>query len=252
MSDYRGLIEEMERDRAKPATVTTEPATDETSLCMIGKNGYDPYDLNVREMIRGNPVRLRYTRRYSTCRVNNDENVAEHSYYVMFYAAMIGQWLQRHPQSCGDTTGDPWQLAHRLNWELLMVRAAIHDLEESRTGDMPRTFKYSTPALTTVHATAAAEAFKQIVDKLVSPGWADRLLQNWMCAKDSRLEGKVIAFADFLSVLSFITQEWESGNRNAVEHIEEMTRYFENFRSSEFAAIAPLVDAVEPLLKEVI
>lgn len=227
-------------------------ATDLTSLGWPSRNtdGQDPrgcngkYELNLFELLRGAPVRLRYVPRYSTCRVNHKETVAEHSFYVVLYAALIGQWLQNNPLLVSSTTDKPQYLTHRLNWELLMVRAVVHDLEESHTGDCPRHFKYMNEALRVAHEEAAVKAFELVCRKLVSAEWAERLKNNWLLAKDSRLEGRVIAFADYLSVLAFIAQEYESGNRNAFEHAETLRAYYSHFEDSAFDALRPLIDQV--------
>ncbi len=239
-------------DRPEPFTLDNH-ATDDTSLTIFGDaDRKGTSKLNIKEMLTGTPVRLRFVRRYSTCRVNHDETVAEHSYYVMLYAALVGQWLQRNPHVHTMAGGEARTETHRLNWELLMIRAAVHDLEESATGDMPRHFKYATPALREAHEFAAEAAFKQVVSKLVSPGWAARLVLNWKLSKDSRLEGKVIAFADFLSVLSFISQECASGNENAFEHASSLVAYFELFTHPDgrFDAFAELVEQTRPIVEE--
>lgn len=225
---------------------------DATDLTSLGWPNTDPdYRLYVREMLRGGPIRLRYVPRYSTCRVNHRETVAEHSFYVCLYAALIGQWLQTNPQCIGRNLGEPQWLQHRLNWELLMVRASIHDLEESMSGDMPRHFKYATTALLEAHEAAALAGFDLMISKLVSPQWASRLRHNWMLAKDSRLEGKVIAFADYLSVLAFIAQEYESGNRNAFEHAEQLRAYQRSFECDRFEPLRPLIEQVPAFIDEV-
>jgi 5'-deoxynucleotidase YfbR-like HD superfamily hydrolase len=166
------------------------------------------------------------------------------------YAALIGQWLQNHPQTISNI-GEPTLLTHRLNWELLMIRATIHDLEESWTGDMPRHFKYSTPELLKVLDDAALAAFRRVIEPLVTPRWVERLVENWLLAKDSRLEGKVIAFADFLSVLSFVVQEYESGNRNAFEHAQRLEEYMSLFKDTGYDAMRPLVEQSEVVVQEV-
>lgn len=208
-----------------------------------------PSRLDVEEMLVGDPIRLRYVWRYSSCRVNHRESVAEHSYYVALYAALIGQWLQRNPLQFVDSAGNEQRLVHRLSWERLMIRAVLHDLEEGRTGDMPRFFKHSTPALTAMLEDAATQAFSQIVGKLVDEDWANRLVRNWLVAKDDRLEGRVIAFADFLSVLAFIIQEMKSGNRDAVEHITELEGYYANFETDGYAALRPLVEQTGVIMR---
>jgi len=208
------------------------------------------YRLNMRELLLGEPIRLRYTNRYSACRVNHRETVAEHSYYVVFYGLMIADWCVRTS-------------VIEIDWRALAIRLAIHDLEESLTGDMPRSFKYSDEHLLATMRDAEKFAMVEICNKVVGgfehrPGertWASTLLYLWETAKDDTHEGRIVAFADFLSVMSFIVQEKRSGNRDAEEHIASIRAYFNNFKSrtgskDPYAFLAPLIKEVGLIVEE--
>jgi len=196
------------------------------------------HELNIREMLRGDLVRLRYVDRYSTCRVNHRETVAEHSFFVALYATLIGQWYEFWH-------GTP------LNWRKLMSKTVIHDVEESRSGDWPRNFKHSDPTLRAELDRVAATAMRQLADNLVEGQWQVELADSWKTAKDNSPEGLVVSFADFLSVLSYVIQEIESGNRNAVEHIEKLDAYFGEFEQSKCDFIRPLVTQAARIMKEI-
>ena len=45
--------------------------------------------LDLKELLLGDPNRLRYVQRYSTSMVIHRENVAEHSYYVALYGRYL-------------------------------------------------------------------------------------------------------------------------------------------------------------------
>lgn len=196
------------------------------------------HELDVREMLRGDLVRLRYVDRYSTCRVNHRETVAEHSYFVTMYSVLIGQWYEFWH-------GNP------LNWRKLMAKACIHDVEESRTGDWPRTFKHSDPNLGIELDRVAGIAIEQLCSRLVQGQWQKQLAMTWQQSKDSSPEGRVVAFADFLSVLSYVIQEIESGNANAVEHIRNLQEYFSGFEAETYQFLRPLVTQTASILKEI-
>lgn len=201
--------------------------------------------LHVREMLKGYPVRLRYTSRYSTCRINQKETVAEHMYFVSLYAMLIGQW---YDEGLEGEVPDPQK--PKVNWYALMARSVIHDMEESRTGDWPRGFKHSDPELKAVLHRVAKDAMEKILMRLVNGYWAKWLLESWEFAKDGTVEGRIIAFADFLSVLSYIIQEKESGNAKADEHLDDLEGYFADFQEPAFDFLRPLVNETAIILQE--
>lgn len=199
-------------------------------------------NLNVQEMLTGDPVRLRYTERYSTCRVNHRETVAEHSFFVGFYALMIGLWCTR-------------QGSHIL-WSVLMSKAMIHDIEEARTGDWPRNFKHSDQHLRDQLDRVAEFAFQQSVCKLWDVDLTPKsdpmsLVALWKSAKIEGSEGAIVAFADFLSVLSYIAEEFKSGNTYATEHVQNLDTYFEEFNDEAYNFIRPLIDQAGEFLREI-
>lgn len=207
-------------------------------------------NLNIREMLQGDPIRMRYVTRYSSYRITHPENVAEHSYYVVFYATMIAWW-------CED-------LGEDIDWKTLMFYAMIHDVEESRSGDVPREFKYSDPELKKMLNQAADKAMVQLVGKLLSGGgpeslqdesddrYDDRdwLMDTWRSAKSDTIEGSIVAFADFLSVLSCLVQEKESGNQFALQHAPSLIEYFQTFNEPRYAFLGSLLVDVEAFIAE--
>lgn len=224
-------------------------------------------NLNIREMISGNPIRLRYVFRYSTSRVGCPESVAEHSFFVAFFCLLIGRWVEgayeAQPEkfaltciSCGIPTPRP-------NMEVLLERALVHDLEEARSGDVPRPFKYSSPELRELLERASREAFKQVLDDVVVEppsgdggcyDYSDRdiLLEVWETAKDNSMEGRILAFADFLAVLGFMVQEAQhGGNRSIAHHMKDMDVYFAGFSKHDYDFLRPLVDQAAELIKEI-
>jgi 5'-deoxynucleotidase YfbR-like HD superfamily hydrolase len=199
-------------------------------------------ELNIREMLCGDPVRLRYVNRYSTCRVNHKETVAEHSYFVGLYAFLIGTWCTRQGQ--------------KIMWSMLMGKAMVHDAEEARTGDWPRHFKHSDDALAENLDRVAELATKQLIAKLTNTfltsgdSTPHMFVSLWKNAKSEGIEGDIVAFADFLSVLSYVSQEHLSGNRFVMEHVQQLDLYFKGFESERFDLIRPLVDQAGDLLRD--
>lgn len=50
--------------------------------------------LDVREMLGGDIARLRYIKRFSTCRTVGTETVAEHIAFVSLYCLFIMRWAR--------------------------------------------------------------------------------------------------------------------------------------------------------------
>jgi 5'-deoxynucleotidase YfbR-like HD superfamily hydrolase len=202
-------------------------------------------NLNMRELLNGDIVRLRYVYRYSTSRVSHPETVAEHMYFVALYSLMISKWVQTN------TTLRP------LINEVLS-KAILHDMEEARSGDFPRPFKHSSKRLRTMLDAASREAIEQIIGKLMPVSGKEEHVDNnrlfvedWANAKNDSLEGRIVEFADFLSVLSFMIEEGcANGRKSIARHVSDMRSYCDNFDEQEYDFIRPLVNQVGELMLE--
>jgi 5'-deoxynucleotidase YfbR-like HD superfamily hydrolase len=176
--------------------------------------------MNVRELLMGDVVRMRYVKRFGTCRVISPESVAEHVAFTSIYSALVARWVkQNHPDI-------------KIDLGKLLERALFHDIEEVKTGDFPRPHKYSSPTLTLIEDTL-------------------ELYDGWQCAKSEGYEGLVLAFADFLSAISFIAQEVLAGNGTMTMHVETCTEYIDQFKRDKFAFLRPLVDQAQLVMDEV-
>lgn len=207
-------------------------------------------NLNIREMISGTPCRLRYVFRYSTSRVSHPESVAEHSFYVAFYSMLIYDWYEAQKPTFLNPDVVPG--AHSVLSAELLRRALLHDLEEARTGDFPRPFKHSTPEVHDLLEKTSRLAYGEIVKALVgiSPA-GDRMQDAWTNSKDNSIIGRILEFADFLAVLSFMTEEGAGqGNRSIEGHVKEMDKYFEKFASDKFDFIRPLIGQTVVMMQE--
>ena len=135
--------------------------------------------LNIKELLIGKVVRLRYVNRFSTCRIMKSETVAEHSYFVILYALMICEWYNLN--GTGVDTGN------------VLIRATVHDLEEAATGDVPRSFKYSDESLRQHLNEVALEGLRSVVNNLWDKkSLAGKIVECWQTAKDDSVEGKIL------------------------------------------------------------
>ncbi len=51
--------------------------------------------MNMKKLLVGHVIRLKYTERFSTCRTLHKESVAEHAYFTTLYALVLGEWLEK-------------------------------------------------------------------------------------------------------------------------------------------------------------
>lgn len=198
--------------------------------------------LNLKEMLIGMPTRLRYVDRFSTCRVIKKESVAEHCFYVALYCLFIAWW-------CNDQ-----DMPVKLNEYQILSRALLHDFDEAATGDVPRFFKYSDPALKTHLEQVAEKGVHQIASKLWNGSSTIYAVTDiWKNAKNDTPEGRILEFADFLSVLSYSWEEVRQSNVIMGEHLTDMAAYYQRFTAHEFNFIRPLINEARAILfKEIL
>jgi 5'-deoxynucleotidase YfbR-like HD superfamily hydrolase len=193
-------------------------------------------NLDVREMLGGDLARLRYIKRFSTCRTVSTETVAEHTAYVVLYSMLIAQWATENTDV-------------ELDVGMLLRRAAVHDVEESRSGDFPRTFKYSTEDLRAAVEVAAKKVFNALTDDEAA---RRTLFLAWENAKDDTYEGRILEFADFLSALSFVVEEKKVGNFCLSQHTGTFSKYLEKFLNKNYDFMRPLVRQAQQIVVEVL
>lgn len=121
--------------------------------------------------------------RWSTLRTIQKQNVAEHSYYVIFYARQIAEFL-----GLGD-----WLLQ-------VMVYAMWHDAEEGFTADGPGPWK------------------RLAVDKDRAEVAARRLLKerfsDWPDGPVHKTIKSIVKLANLVDELMFLANDFQMGNKN--------------------------------------
>ena len=193
--------------------------------------------MNIKQLLVGRSIRLRYVHRYSTCRTIHKESVAEHAYYTMLYSRILGWWIE---EEYGST----------IDYAKLLFKGLIHDMEECITGDIPRDFKHSTKEMNETIEIYAGTMFLKVVQEILEDSQeAARWHYAWLNAKDDTLEGKIIAFADFLSVIGYVYEEtWMTSSISLRENIESLRDYYELFDHEKFSLFRPLVVQVRDIL----
>ncbi len=196
--------------------------------------------MNLKKLLVGHPIRLKYVTRFSTCRTLHKESVAEHVYFTILYAQILGCWIE----NVYDV---------RINFGKLLFKALIHDLEECITGDIPRDFKHSHPLLNKTIDNFAGEGFKLVVKDILQNEIEEEIWFNtWYTAKDDTLEGKIVTFADFLSVISYVYEETRIAKSIVLrEQLSSLDDYYHTFTTKKYELFKPLVEQVTVILKEI-
>lgn len=208
--------------------------------------------LNIRELLLGHPIRLRYVKRWGTSRVMQPDTVAEHSYFCALYSLLIAKWIEYEHKD-----------EYEIRLGMLLTRALVHDLEEAISGDFPRPFKHSSPELKDLLDRAGQIAFGQVVAGLYDDGPFDPpnspspavqavsdLAHAWKRGKAEDYEGAILDFADFLCALSFMLQEKSTWNSTTSQYTATMKDYFGSFLHERFNFLRPLVQQAGKVMNE--
>src|SRR3989338_350171 len=191
--------------------------------------------MKLKEVITGTTNALRNIDRYSREPLIQIENVAEHSYYVIFYSWMI--------------SNDLISKGHKIDIQKVMESAMLHDMEESVFGDLPRPIKKAYPELDSMIIDAAYSAVKNIFDKT---GFydAEYPAKIWKNAMNGSLAGKIVKFSDDLDVFAYAYEEARKGNTRMADLFIEHLNYIKDFRSDPlFADYIGQIDAMADSLK---
>jgi len=182
---------------------------------------------------------VRYVERWSSFHVMHKESVAEHSFFTAFYCLILGRWLQME--------------GHTINLGLLLGRAIMHDVDEAFSGDFIRSFKHSSPDLAAMLHEAAKAFHMQLCKRLTKhENLRFSLHDYWVFAKHVDLEGRILAFADFLSVLSYALMERRVGNTLMNQQETDLLGYGELFLTNEYEFLDPYPREAYLLMKEVL
>ena len=167
---------------------------------------------SVVKLLTGNTRRLSHIKRYSPYPALRQESVAEHTYYVSFYCL----WLADRAIAMG----------YKVSKDLLLSRAITHDIDESMIGDIIRPVKHSNPVM--------KEYFNKYSEDVVAHydselNWLGQLNYYYKNHKDDTIEGRILALADLMSVVSYTNEEISVGNTYMVEVLHASLKYFTDF-----------------------
>lgn len=197
-------------------------------------------DLNLKELLIGDLNRLRYVQRYSTSMVMHRENVAEHSYYVGLYAYYLVRWVYTNTDEAPRTVD-------------ILTRAMFHDVDEARTGDFQRPFKYSNPELKEMMDRAAQHEAGIVISAPLPDDsmFLQDALNSWRCAKDKSIEGCIIALADFMAVVSYLWQEAAYACPTLHLNYTTLLAYIHTFDDVSYEPLRPIIRELAEIVNTV-
>jgi len=140
-------------------------------------------------------------KRYSMAHLNRPESVLEHTGGVCLISMLIGL-------ECNKVDYDAVDMGN------LLMKATVHDLEESEIGDIANPVKYDNQDINDAIYIVSSKAMKKIADDLQHP----ILHELWETAKDQSIEGRIVKLADVLSVLAKIYEESKLYSNTSFKH----------------------------------
>lgn len=167
------------------------------------------------EAASGDIRRLSYVVRYSSIPICVPENVSEHSFWVTLYSILIHQRLRpKDLQSIG----------------ALAVKSVTHDAVECVTGDILRTFKYSSPMLHKAIEEAESKILTDFPESILKVYEALAQL-----GKDNEAYIRaVVKAADFMSLHQYMTREILRGNREILRFYGRMEDDLRSMKETPF------------------
>lgn len=153
----------------------------------------------------GDVLRLSSVDRYTSIPVVKKENVAEHSFWVAFYAMVVNKVIVESFH-VNDVSG------------VLLSYALMHDVSECVTGDIVRTFKYSSTQLKKSIKAAEDDIEKNfggVINELFKP-------HRNLPEQEKEYVERVVKLADFMSLHAYMTRERNLGNAMITQFMLKM------------------------------
>ena len=145
--------------------------------------------------------------RFSPFHLNKSENSLEHTGEVVLISLNIATLINRYRVESTPI----------IDIAMLLTNAAIHDIEESITGDIIRPVKYDNDLIRQEIRTIEDKA----ANKIFTESGMSELIPIWGSAKNG-IEGKIISFADALTVLKKIHDEVIlRGNKTLIDSVAD-------------------------------
>lgn len=122
--------------------------------------------------------------RYSKSKLNNPENVLEHTGFVSMIAYFVGHAINNSESE------------KKVDIGVLLSRCIVHDVEEFVTGDVQRPTKHSSPEMLSLFDELSSNAILEVSAKTDNK----EIIRDWSNSKKG-YEGSIVAFCDAFSVV---------------------------------------------------
>jgi 5'-deoxynucleotidase YfbR-like HD superfamily hydrolase len=159
--------------------------------------------------------------RYSMHEKLREQNVAEHSFRVALLAMAIADAY------CDNGA--------QVNYEVLLKRALMHDMEEAINGDISYVVKNRNSST------------KDFFNKLESETIENSMFQKnniYKCiiqnARTNDLEGRIVSIADMLEILFYAMREMRMGNKQMQSLYDRVLQYVNSIAGEEFKFVYEL------------
>ena len=158
--------------------------------------------------------------RYSQIKLLVPESVLEHTSFVTIFSIVFGMDVDKHLKAIGRPG---------INMNQLLVKAAVHDMEEVISGDIPRTTKYSNSSIRKEIARVEREGIDTVAFNISGDNLLlhDLIVDSWKNSKVG-IEGAIIALADCAAVV--YKAWWEVlmlNNRSMSESLVDLESYID-------------------------
>lgn len=139
-----------------------------------------------------------YTWRYSSSRLCDPENLSTHVYEVeMIGLILINEIYKINP-------------SEKINVEKFLMKALLHDVDETILGDTPRPLKYASKGIhKEISKVADATASQILSDTFDYMNIRDEMYFKYFIESKSGKEGMLVKIADMLTVVKKVRLEVE-------------------------------------------
>ena len=186
-----------------------------------------------------NYKRLSFVRRFNNLPTIHTEDVSQHTFYVTILAMTLADEYNTSVQKHNLETHpyDVENVWNKVDTELVMRQALLHDIEECFTSDIPWNVKHHSDATNSTIKGIVRDKMKSIYSNC-SPTLKRQIHLN-MSSKLG-LEGKIVAIADMLECAWNCFTEEQLGNKylqgmkdKALQEIEDMEFTETLYKTSE-------------------
>ena len=180
------MLESYTKTRRNRMSDSMKYATDKETLEEI-VNVFDPFFKRVLKLTR--------IRRYALWNVIHDDDVGVHTYKMASIAMIMADYYNKDKDE-----------SKKVNIEILLRKALLHDLEESENGDIPFPLKNSSKD--------AKEFFNKVEEETIYNKMFLHMTEYRKYAAECKegLEGVFITIADMFDIILFTMAEMSIGN----------------------------------------